>query len=62
MIKMSDKLQEVELFVGEIITEKSEPEIIKEVRNKFKFNIYVDHAKDLLEEFKSEVRLERLYS
>ncbi len=62
MIKLSDKFQEVELFIGEIMPEKSDSEIINEVRNEFMFNIYVDHAKDLLQEFRGETRLDRLYS
>ena len=39
MIKLSDKFQEVELFIGEIMPEKSDTEIINEVRNEFMFNI-----------------------
>ncbi len=62
MIKLSDKFQEVELFIGEIMPEKSDTEIINEVRNEFMFNIYVDYAKDLLQEFRGETRLDRLYS
>jgi len=59
MIKLSDKFQEVELFIGENLSKKSNTEILKQIEKKFKFNIFVDHAKDLLEEFKEEIRLDR---
>jgi len=49
MSRLSDKLLEVELFIGDHISNKSETEILDEVEKEFKFNIFVDHAKELLE-------------
>jgi len=49
MSRLSDKLLEVELFIGENIFDMTENEILDEVEKEFKFNIFVDHAKELLE-------------
>jgi|TARA_R110000796_G_scaffold76173_1_gene170479 hypothetical protein len=49
MSRLSDKLLEVELFIGENIFDMTETEILDEVEKEFKFNIFVDHAKELLE-------------
>jgi hypothetical protein len=52
MSRLSDKLLEVELFVGE--------QVLKQVKIKFGLDMYVDHAKDLLNEFQQEINFERL--
>ena len=60
MSKLSNKLLEVELFVGEQLQDYTNEQVLKQVKIKFGIDMYVDHAKDLLNEFQQEVNLERL--
>jgi hypothetical protein len=60
MSKLSDKLLEVELFVGEQLQDYTNEQVLKQVKIKFGTDMYVEHAKDLLNEFQQEINLERL--
>ena len=60
MSKLSDKLLEVELFVGEQLQDYTNEQVLKQVKIKFGIDMYVEHAKDLLHEFQQEINLERL--
>ena len=60
MSKLSDKLLEVELFVGEQLQDYTNEQVLKQVKIKFGTDMYVEHGKDLLHEFQQEVNLERL--
>ena len=62
MSKLSDKLLEVELFVGEQLADYTNEQVLQKVKIKFGTDMYVDHAKDLLHEFQQEVNLERMQS
>ena len=60
MSRLSDKLLEVELFVGEQLQDYTNEQVLKQVKIKFVLDMYVDHAKDLLNEFQQEINFERL--
>ena len=60
MSKLSDKLLEVELFVGEQLQDYTNEQVLKQVKIKFGTDMYVEHAKDLLSEFQQELNFERL--
>jgi len=62
MSRLSDKLLEVELFVGEQLADYTNEQVLQKVKIKFGIDMYVDHAKDLLHEFQQEVNLERMQS
>ena len=47
MSRLSDKLLEVELFVGEQLQDYTNEQVLKQVKIKFGLDMYVDHAKDL---------------
>jgi|TARA_R110001583_G_scaffold44879_1_gene142087 hypothetical protein len=62
MSRLSDKLLEVELFVGEQLADYTNEQVLQKVKIKFGFDMYVDHATELLHEFQQEVNLERMQS
>jgi hypothetical protein len=48
------------LFVGEQLQDYTNEQVLKQVKIKYGLDMYVEHAKDLLNEFQQEVNLERL--
>ena len=62
MSRLKDKLLEVELFVGEQIEDYTNEQVIEKVRKRFGSQMYVQHAEELLEEFRQEVTLIRRFS
>lgn len=60
MSRLKDKLLEVELFVGEKLQDLTNDQVIKEVRKHFGSQMFVDHAKNVLDEFQQDVNFERL--
>ena len=57
MSKLSDKLLEVELFVGEQLQDYTNEQVLKQVKIKFGTDMYVEHAKDLLMNFNKNLTL-----
>jgi len=62
MSRLKDKLLEVELFVGEQLEDYTNEQVIEKVRRRFGSQMYVQHAEELLEEFRQEVNLIRRFS
>jgi hypothetical protein len=62
MSRLTDKLLEVELFVGEKLQDLTNEQVLEEVRKHYGSQMFVDHAEELLHEFQQEVNLERLQS
>ena len=62
MSRLKDKLLEVELFVGEQLEDYTNEQVIEKVRRQFGSQMYVQHAEELLEEFRQEVNLIRRFS
>ena len=62
MSRLKDKLLEVELFVGEQLEDYTNEQVIEKVRRQFGSQMYVQHAEELLEEFRQEVTLIRRFS
>tara|TARA_S200002703_G_scaffold8600_1_gene8666 strand:+ start:79 stop:267 length:189 start_codon:yes stop_codon:yes gene_type:complete len=62
MSRLKDKLLEVELFVGEQLEDYTNEQVIEKVRRRFGSQMYVQHAEELLEEFRQEVTLIRRFS
>jgi len=60
--RLKDKLLEVELFVGEQLEDYTNEQVIEKVRRRFGSQMYVQHAEELLEEFRQEVNLIRRFS
>ena len=60
--RLKDKLLEVELFVGEQLEDYTNEQVIEKVRRQFGSQMYVQHAEELLEEFRQEVTLIRRFS
>ena len=52
MSKLSDKLLEVELFVGEQLQDYTNEQVLKQVKIKYGLDMYVEHAKDLKKKLK----------
>ena len=59
---LKEKLEEVEVFVGEQLQDYTNKQVIEKVRRQFGSQIYVEHAEELLEEFRQEVTLIRRFS